>query len=115
MTSFAFILGCVPLAKARRRCARAPGHGVCRHRRNARRVRHRDLPHAGDVLRNRAPLLRKEGCTAARKSGALVGLGYPRVGAVTVASSVFGETPVSILNSGHSLCAKLDTDSILLF
>jgi hypothetical protein len=50
-----------------------------------------------------------------KKKRTLVGLRYPRVGAVTVASSVFGETPVSILNSGHSLCAKLDADSILLF
>ena len=52
---FAFILGCVPLAKASGAGgALAPGHGLRRDRRHAGRELHRHLPDPGDLLRGGA-------------------------------------------------------------
>ena len=51
MTSFAFILGCVPLAKASGAgCALPPGHGLHRHRRDAGGELHCHLSHPGHLL-----------------------------------------------------------------
>ena len=55
MTSFAFILGCVPLVdRVRIGRSRQTSHGHHGDRRNAGRDAYRDLPHPGDLLRHRA-------------------------------------------------------------
>ncbi len=52
MTSFAFILGCVPLAMASGAGAIIPaGHGVHGHLRDAGGLLHRHIPHPGHLLR----------------------------------------------------------------
>ena len=61
MTSFAFILGCVPLWTAiGRRLGRPPDHGHHRDRRNAGRQRHRHLPDSGDFLPGGEAVRREE-------------------------------------------------------
>ncbi len=69
MTSFAFIFGCLPLVVCQRfRRSRASHPRLDRHRRNDRRLWHRDLSDPGNVLRHRAILRRsrKQGGAAAR-------------------------------------------------
>ena len=62
MTSFAFILGCVPLWTASGAGAvGAPDHGHHRDRRHAGRERHRHLPHPGDLLRGGEAVGRRAG------------------------------------------------------
>ncbi len=77
MTSFAFILGCVPLVdRHRRRFRGAPDHGHRGDRRHARRELHRNFSDPGDFLPRREMVRRRQGARAtagspeARRTGA---------------------------------------------
>ena len=62
MTSFAFIFGLLPLVVCQRlRRRRPPRPRLDRHRRNDRRLGHRDFPYSGNVLRHRTDFRRSKG------------------------------------------------------
>ena len=79
MTSFAFILGCVPLWTAsRRRIGGPPDHGHHGDRRHAGRQRDRHLLHPGDLLRG-GESLRRDARSARVRRRADAGAGARRL------------------------------------